>query len=123
MFSLGDHVGEVVVLYFAFPGCPTCGLEAPALGRIQNEFSDRGVNVVAINIRPWTNLERWRKFWKSTGAGDVVWAMDEGQRVGRLMKVTSAGTTIIIDRERRISYRDSGATPYETLRAAIARLL
>ena len=75
------------------------------------------------NERAKGQKERWRKFWKSTGAGDVVWAMDDGQRVGRLMKVTSAGTTIIIDRGRQISYRDSGATSYETLRAAIARLL
>ena len=122
-FSLSEHGGNIVVLYFGFPDCPTCGLEAPALGRIQKEFNHRGVTVVAINSRPWTTLERWREFWKRIGADDVIWATDSDQTVGRLLQVTGVGTTMIIDRDRQLFFRDVGATPYETLRAAIESLL
>ena len=32
--------------------------------------------VVAINIEPRYPLEAWKSFWKSTGAGDVLWGQD-----------------------------------------------
>ena len=122
-FSLSDHGGDIVVLYFGVPGCSTCAVEAPALGRIQEEFNHVRVKVVAINTAPWGSLNQWRGFWKRIGAGDVLWATDDDQTVMRLLGVTSLGTTIIIGRDGRISYRDAGATPYEILRAAIAQLL
>ena len=49
--------------------------------------------------------------------------IDDDQSVTRLLRVTRSGTTIIIDREGRVSYRDSGATSYETLRDAVIEIL
>ncbi len=122
-FSLDDNAGNIVVLYFAFPGCPTCRLEAPALGRIQEEFVHKDVLVVAINIESGISLNRWREYWKRIGAADVLWATDEDHSVTRKLGVTSTGTTIIVDRNSRIVFRDSGATTYETLWDAITKIL
>ncbi len=79
--------------------------------------------MVAINSSPWGSLEDWQKFWKSKGASDVIWAEDHEQEVVRLLQVVGLGTTIIIDRQGYISYRDSGATPYNTLRAEVENVL
>ena len=79
--------------------------------------------MVAINGSPFGSLEQWKTFWKSKGASDVIWAEDHEQEVVRLFRVLSLGTTIIIDRQGRISYRDEGATPYNTLRAAVDNVL
>ena len=81
------------------------------------------VRVVAINSAPWCSLDRWRVFWKEIGAPDVLWAIDDGRSVTRLLEVTHSGTIIIIDRGGRISYRDSGVTSYETLRDAVVEIL
>ncbi len=79
--------------------------------------------MVAINSAPWGSLEDWQKFWKSKGASDVIWAEDHEQEVVRLLEVVSLGTTIIVDRQGHISYRDDGATSYNTLLAEVEDVL
>ena len=77
----------------------------------------------AINTAPWIPVEDWRDFWRSKGAEDVSWANDEGQQMLKLFTVTGLGTTIIIDPQGRISYRDAGATPYDVSRTEIEKTL
>ena len=43
--------------------------------------------------------------------------------LARLYRVFSLGTTIIIDRQGRISYRDGGATSYKVLYSQVKELL
>ncbi len=93
------------------------------MGKIQQEFGDRGVSVVAINTAPFSSLEEWKRFWRSKKAADVIWATDLDQELVRLFRVYSLGTTIIIDRQGRISYKDGGATPYSTLLSQVEPLL
>jgi len=94
-------------------------LEAPALSQIQEESGTQGVSVVAINTAPWSSFQEWRDFWRSKGGGEVIWATDTDQSLVRLLQVRSLGTTIIIDRQGRVSYRDDGATSYSTLRREV----
>ena len=93
------------------------------MGRIQREFQDRGVKIVAVNTAPWSSLAEWKDFWKSKGGGDVVWATDGTQAVVNLFRVATLGTTIIIDLQRHVSYRDGGATSYEILKTQVERAL
>lgn len=93
------------------------------MGRIQQEFGGRGVSVVAVNIASFSSLEDWKEFWKSLDAADVTWATDSEGGLVQLFKVYSLGSTIIIDRQGRISYRDGAATPYDTLRAEVQKIL
>ncbi len=81
------------------------------------------MSVVAVNVEPWSPLEEWVAYWKSKGANDVIWATDTDQSVVRAFQVRTLGTTIIIDRDGRISYRDDGATPYEVLKTALMKVL
>ena len=90
---------------------------------MQPEFRSHGVQVLAINTAPWIPVEDWRDFWRSKGAEDVAWANDVDRQMLKRFEVTSLGTTIIIDRQGRISYRDGGATPYEVLRTQIEKAL
>ena len=79
--------------------------------------------MVAVNTAPFSSLEDWREFWKSKGAADVTWANDADGRLVQLFQVYSLGTTIIIDRQGHISYRDDGATPYRILKSQVEALL
>ena len=79
--------------------------------------------MVAINTAVWSSLEEWRDFWRSLGADDVLWATDADQGLVRLYQVLTLGTTIIIDRQGHVSYRDGGATPYEVLYSQVKELL
>ncbi len=78
---------------------------------------------MAVNTAPFSSLEDWKEFWKSTDAADVIWATDAKGELVQQFRVYSLGTTVIIDREGRIAYRDDGATPYEVLLHEVERIL
>ena len=86
-------------------------------------MSDRGVEVVAINIHPFYNLQYWKTFWRSLGAGDVLWAQDTDYSAIAAYDALTLGTTIVIDRQGRIVYRDGGATSYDKLRTEVENAL
>ena len=73
---------------------------------VQREFRDQGVVVVAINQAAQFSLDDWQTFWRSTGALNVIWAQDANLLATRTHGVTALGTTIIIDRDGQIVYRD-----------------
>ena len=93
------------------------------MGRIQQEFANLGLSVVAINTAPFSSLEDWKKFWKSKDAADVTWATDTTGELVQQFWVYSLGTTIMIDRAGQIAYRDDGATSYEVLRTEVEKIL
>jgi len=79
---------------------------------------------VAINILPGRfTLGEWRAFWQYLGGGEVLFAEDARQQAVPAFNVRALGTTIIINREGRVLYRDSGATTYEKLRVEVGRAL
>ena len=86
-------------------------------------MADLGVEVVAINTQPFYGLQDWSIFWKNLGAGDVIWAQDTGNKAITAYNALTLGTTIIIDREGRIAYRDGGATSYAKLRDEVEKVL
>ena len=79
--------------------------------------------MVAVNVDPLSTLDEWAAYWHSKGGGDVTWAGTGDGAIVRKFGVQFLGTTIIIDRAGRISYRDGGATPYETLKGQITQTL
>ena len=93
------------------------------MGRIQQEFGDRGLTVVAVNTAPFSSLEDWKEYWKSKDAADVTWATDTTGELVQHFRVYSLGTTVIIDRDGLIAYRDNVATPYEILESQVEPLL
>ncbi len=78
---------------------------------------------MAINIAPFSSLNDWKDFWRSIDAPDVTWATDAKGELVEQFRVYSLGTTVIIDREGLIAYRDDGATPYEVLLAEVKEVL
>ena len=79
--------------------------------------------MVAVNTAPFSSLEDWKKYWKSKDAADVTWANDVTGELVQQYRVFSLGTTVIIDREGRIAYRDGAATPYDVLLAKVKEVL
>ena len=58
--------------------------------------------------------------------GDIAplpWTIDESGEIARSLNAGALETTIIIDREGKISYRDSSSTDYETLEGELEKVL
>ena len=78
---------------------------------------------MAVNTAPFASIEDWKQYWRSKDAADVTWATDVKGELVRQFRVFSLGTTVIIDREGRIAFRDDVATPYEILLAEVKEVL
>ena len=79
--------------------------------------------MVAINIQPAYSLDEWIMFWKSKGAGDVLWAYDAGGNAIRSYRLFALGTEVIIDREGRVVFRSEGPADPNRLRTEVEKLL
>ena len=57
------------------------------------------------------------------GGGDAHFAEDTNKKAIAAFNIRALGTTIIINREGQIVYRDAGATTYEKLRSEVDKAL
>ena len=122
-FTLADYRGRPVILFFMAAWCSPCAYEARALARLYAEYGDRGLEVLAVDIDPSegeADLKRFRE-WAVPQAG-YRWALDPEGALVRAFKVRALDTTVVIDPEGRIVYRDEVSTPYETLKEVVGRL-
>ncbi len=58
--------------------------------------------------------------------GDIApfpWAIDQTGEISRSLAVSALSTTIIVDREGEIVYRDDTETDYETLKGELEAVL
>lgn len=122
-FALADHQGRVVVLMFTAPGRGECIPELRNLSRINTEYADRGVDIVAPDIDPFTTTDDLRDFKSFVGGADYTWAQDDGGAVTRAYGVRALETTVIVDRSGHIAYRDETTTSVDAYRAALEPLL
>ena len=81
------------------------------------------MKVVAVNIEPRSPLEEWVSFWKSTGAGDVLWGQDTNGSTVKDYRLLALGTEIIVDRQGQVAFRSDGAVGYKRLRSEVEKLL
>lgn len=122
-FSLSSQRGRPVVLFFMAGWCTTCLPEAEALGRIHAEFADLGVRVLAVSVDPADSPGQIRAFAEAAGSPGYPFAHDEAGEVARAYEVLALDTTVMIDAQGRVVYRDSYVSPYEHLRAGVERAL
>lgn len=122
-FTLSERRGNVVILYAMAAWCPTCIPEAQALARIYDEYRNRGVEVLILDVWQGETEEQLLQFKNSVNGGDHFWAMDTENRWAQAYEIRMLDTTIIIDREGRIAYKDESSTPYQKLKDEVESLL
>jgi peroxiredoxin len=120
-FTLSEQRGKPTVIFFMAYWCGSCVPEGTALGQIIQEYGDK-VSIVAINIDPSATWDTINQFKQAAGNGAFVWAWDTDQKVTTAYQVTALDTTLILDREGRIVYRDEIPTQYETLKTELGKL-
>jgi|DewCreStandDraft_5_1066085.scaffolds.fasta_scaffold00018_71 peroxiredoxin len=121
--SLAEWRGKPVVLYFMASWCASCVPEAQALAKVHQEYRAAGLEVLVLDVDPTMTEQDLTNFRRFVPGAAYHWALDRGQVVTQAFQVRSLDTTIIIDRQGRIAYRDSVPTPLQTLRQAVARVL
>ena len=118
----GPSDGLTVVNVWA-TWCESCREEFADLERMQRDFANRGVRIVAVSVDQGstTAVERFAREQKST----FPVAHDREGRIQRLYTAVGVPSTYLIGRDGKIAWRHTGslhANPAE-LRGAIERQL
>ena len=112
--------GEVSVINFWYAACAPCRVEAPDLQDVHEEFESDGVQFFGVNTRDTqATAEAFERNFGITypsmedRSGQVVMAMTD------YVHPSAVPTTLVLDRQGRVSARVVGIIEAGTLRALI----
>jgi peroxiredoxin len=119
-FSLSDYRDNIVVIDFMATWCGPCAAQVSHLKQLYENYRARGVVIMSIDVDP-SETDRTLQQFKSTYGCD--WIFARGSTTGTTYRIVYIPTLYIIDRRGRITYRNTGTTPYSTLASEINKLL
>lgn len=110
--KLSEMKGEPVIFSFIqTTGCAPCAIEAKNIKAAQEKYPNLKVMQIAIiDKEPVRNLENFRDF-----VGDKSWLIgyDKPKLITELYNVKNIDTTVMVNGDGKIIYRDEG-NPAET---------
>ncbi|MEL0237018.1 MAG: TlpA disulfide reductase family protein [Aquiluna sp.] len=113
--------GYVVVMNWWYAACAPCRAEAPDLAALSEEFSDRGVQFVGVNVRDTaeTALAFDRRF--EINFPSIIDAADGSVSLAftGVVSPQAVPTTLVIDRTGRVTARILGRIDPSVLRTLI----
>ncbi len=122
-FDLAAKRGEVVALYFMAGWCGTCIPEAQSWSELYPAYKAEGLDLVIVSADPNDTPQTIEKFREAGGIGDLPWAIDETGEFTQALDVRALDSTVIIDREGKIAYRDAAPTERQTLEKELEEVL
>ena len=120
--SLSSYKGKVVFLNFWATWCGPCRVEMPSMEALYNKFSDKGLEILAVNSGE--DQATVRSFMKNEGFSFSA-LLDLDGRVSANYGVQAIPTTFLIDRDGMIILRLVGSIDWGTpkIHAALESLL
>ncbi|MBR6120590.1 MAG: redoxin domain-containing protein [Oscillospiraceae bacterium] len=103
--ALKDH--ELVLINLWATWCPPCNMEFPFLQKAYEEAGDR-VAVVALSVEEGDTLSIIQKTAEEKGLSFPM-GRDENERLAIAFRVNAIPTSILVDREQKVVWMDSGA--------------
>jgi thiol-disulfide isomerase/thioredoxin len=121
--ALPATAGKVVLVDFWASWCPPCRLSFPAYGRLNSEFADKGLVIVAVSVDQVA--ADYEAFLRRLAPQFYV-ALDRDQGLVRTVQVPTMPTCYLLDRQGMVRYIHPGFRGAETeqaLRQEIGRLV
>ena len=109
---------EAVMLVFGATWCPYCVEEIPELKEIYNNYKDKGLRILYIDIQE--SREKVESFAKSRSIPYTV-LLDASGEVANAYGVRGIPHQAVINKDGTIYYQ--GPRPYEGLKALISKLM
>lgn len=103
--KLSDFQGKYVLIGFMATWCVPCQIEAENVKKVQEK---KNFVVMQIGIDQRETKEDLLNFQKKFGRDDWLMGFDQNFQIAKLYKVRSFDTTLVINPEGKIIYRDDG---------------
>jgi peroxiredoxin len=108
---LADYRGKIVFLNFFATWCVPCRVEMPAMERLHQDFKDRGLVVLAVDIQE--SARTVRPFVRELKLSFPA-ILDEDGSVAYMYAVRPVPATYLISRHGRILWRAFGAREWDS---------
>lgn len=118
--SLNDFRGKSVYLNFWATWCPPCRKEMPAMEKIYQEYKDKGLVVLTIDIGE--DKETVKNFIQDNNFNFEV-LLDSDQSVAAKYSITSIPVSYFIDKDGNINDKRVGALQEDEMRSYIKKLM
>lgn len=112
-----DFPGEVVLVEFWATWCGPCRLQARFLEELHEELDGQGVRFLALNVG---EDEETVRLYAERHPFPYPVLLDPQDSLSRRYRVLGLPTVMIVDREGEIQFLETGVSPKERLRLAIA---
>jgi cytochrome c biogenesis protein CcmG/thiol:disulfide interchange protein DsbE len=124
-FHLAAQRGHVVVLYFMATGCAGCEPGSTALAESLASAHIQGAEALAIDVSGSDRSADLEAFVQSLGisaSAPVQWGIDTTGAITNAYGVQVLETTVIIDPQGRVAYRNNGSVPSAQLTQIVRNL-
>jgi peroxiredoxin len=120
VITLADLEGQVALINFWAPWCPTCKDDLPMLESVWSAYADRGVVMLGAAFDTTTEavVESIDLYGMTYPVG-----LDTGERMADAYGITGVPETFVIDGEGRIAYIHVGGVSEEQLTSELDTLL
>lgn len=113
LVDLGDLKGKVIFLNFWATWCPPCVAEMPSVNKLYEQFKNND-HVVFLLVDADSNHVKAKQFMDKRGYDLPVYTAESN--VPEQIFTGSLPTTVIFDKEGRISFKHVGAANYNDKR-------
>jgi thiol-disulfide isomerase/thioredoxin len=125
-FNMHEIVADWLLIVFWLPDCAHCRREMPKLIEFYEKYQERGLQVLSICGRTgrkgddcWQFVEEYRM----PADWIVAWDPQRQSRYPASYNVRSYPHLILLDRDKKIRYKLSGAPPANTMPMVLERFL
>ena len=122
--TLADYKGQVVILNIWATWCGPCQVEIPTLEKLYQEYSGKGLKLVAVSIDDYVSEDSIRAFARNFGMTFEV-LHDSTHAIERQYQATGYPETFVIGKEGTIRKKWIGPDDWSSQgnRALVAQLL
>ncbi len=118
--SLSDFRGKTVFINFWATWCPPCRAEMPEMEAVYQEYKDKGVVVIGVDI---SEPESTVRQYIQRGGFSWIIVLDSTGEVAANYKITSIPTSFFIDGEGVIRVVNIGAMTKRVMEAKLAEAM
>ncbi|MBM7715270.1 thiol-disulfide isomerase/thioredoxin [Bacillus thermophilus] len=121
-FRLADYKGKIVILNFWATWCPPCRAEMPDMQKFYQNYKDKGVEIVAVNLTAAeNNKEVVQTFIDEFNVAFTI-PLDETGMVGQQFEAFAIPKSFIIDQEGVIQQGIIGPMTYQWMENEVNKL-